>query len=123
MYVPAYSHIYQGSLNRPFYLTVLLSIRNVSPVHPVTITQVAYYDDGGELVRTVPDAPFQIPPLATYEYLVSETDDAAGSGANFMVAWESETRMVPPLLETVMISTRSSQGISFRCPGVVVEER
>lgn len=123
VYVPAYSHIYQGSLNRPFNLTVLLSIRNVSPDHSLTVTTVEYYDDAGGLIRAVPGTPFEIQPMATFEYLVSESDDTGGSGANFIVTWESEARMAPALLETVMISTRSSQGISFRCPGVVIQER
>lgn len=123
VYVPAYSHIYQGSLNRPFNLTVLLSIRNVSPSEPITITKVEYYDDSGALVRSMDELPVVVPPMATKEYLVAESDDTGGSGANFVVVWESEKPVPAAHLESVMISTRSSQGISFRCPGVVIKER
>ncbi|MBU2627056.1 MAG: DUF3124 domain-containing protein, partial [Proteobacteria bacterium] len=31
IYVPAYSHIYIGDRERPFLLTVTLSIRNIDP--------------------------------------------------------------------------------------------
>ena len=34
VYVPAYSHIYIGDREHPFYLTVTLSIRNTDPQPP-----------------------------------------------------------------------------------------
>ena len=37
IYVPAYSHIYSGNKERPFLLTVTLSIRNVNPKHSIKI--------------------------------------------------------------------------------------
>ena len=37
IYVPAYSHIYSGNRERPFLLTVTLSIRNIDPTHKITI--------------------------------------------------------------------------------------
>ena len=40
IYVPAYSHIYIGDHEKPFLLTVTLSIRNTDPEHPTNITTV-----------------------------------------------------------------------------------
>ena len=37
IYFPAYSHIYSGNRERPFLLTVTLSIRNIDPTHKITI--------------------------------------------------------------------------------------
>jgi len=37
IYVPVYSHIYSGNKERPFFLTVTLSIRNIDPKHPPSI--------------------------------------------------------------------------------------
>ena len=34
IYVPAYSHIYTGNREKPFLLTVTLSIRNIDPSGP-----------------------------------------------------------------------------------------
>ncbi len=123
VYAPAYSHVYQGALNRSFGLTVLLSVRNVSPTLPLTVTAVQYHDDAGRLAREALATPITLAPLATWEYLVDEKDDAGGSGANFMVYWEAEEALPAPLVEVVMISTRSAQGISFKTNGVVIEER
>ncbi|MCP4148740.1 MAG: DUF3124 domain-containing protein [bacterium] len=40
IYVPAYSHIYSGSAERPFLLTVIISIRNTDPKHRIELTVV-----------------------------------------------------------------------------------
>jgi hypothetical protein len=39
-----------------------------------------------------------------------------------MVRWHSEKPVSPPIVETVMIGTRSQQGISFLSRGQVVRE-
>lgn len=36
IYVPAYSHIYSGNKEKPFLLTVTLSIRNIDPTNTIT---------------------------------------------------------------------------------------
>ena len=38
VYVPAYSHIYHGNKNAELLLSVTLSIRNIDPDNPITIT-------------------------------------------------------------------------------------
>ncbi len=48
IYVPAYSHIYSGDRERPFLLTVTLSIRNIDPKHNINITLVDYYETQGK---------------------------------------------------------------------------
>jgi len=50
------------------------------------------------------------------------TPARAGSGANFLVKWKSQTKVNPPLIEGVMIGTRSGQGISFVSRGQVINE-
>ena len=44
------------------------------------------------------------------------------NGANFLVKWKSPTKVNPPLIEGVMIGTRSGQGISFVSRGQVIDE-
>ena len=58
--------------------------------------------------------------MATVRYVVKESDKAGGSGANFLVRWQSETAVNPPLVESVMISTASQLGISFTSRAVPV---
>ncbi len=122
VYVPAYSHIYIGNAERPFFLTVTLSIRNVNRKRPVTITLVDYYETQGELVRKYIDKPVILKPLESLRYVIPEKNKEGGSGANFIVEWYSETPVNAPIIETIMISARSQQGMSFTSRGRVIAE-
>ncbi len=122
VYVPVYSHIYSGNLEKPFDLAVTLSIRNTDPQSPITLTHVEYYDSGGTLLTHYLRAPITLPPLATTRYVIKESDTAGGSGANFIVSWRSRIPVSPALIEAIMISTRSQQGISFTSRGTVISE-
>jgi hypothetical protein len=60
--------------------------------------------------------------MASTRYILTEGDTAGGSGANFLVKWQSPAKVNPPLIEGVMIGTRSGQGISFVSRGQVINE-
>lgn len=51
IYVPAYSHIYSGNSERPFLLTVTLSIRNIDPKNQIKIVTADYYETQGKLLK------------------------------------------------------------------------
>lgn len=122
VYVPIYSHIYQGPKGKPYNLSALLSIRNADQTHPITVTSVKYYDNKGTLVKDHFAEPVVIPPLATKEVYVSERDTSGGSGANFTVKWKADRDTTVPVIQAIMIGTASGQGISFVCEGVAIEE-
>ena len=123
VYVPVYSHVYQGIKGKPYNLSALLSIRNVDVNDSITITAVKYYDDHGELMKNYFAQPVVIPPMGTKEVYLPERDTKGGSGANFTVQWESGTKVSVPIIQAVMIGTAATQGISFVCNGVVIEEK
>ncbi|MGV1099572.1 DUF3124 domain-containing protein [Thiovibrio sp. JS02] len=120
VYVPAYSHIYYGNRERPFLLTVTLSIRNIDPKHPVTLSKVAYYETRGKLIRTYLEKPLTLGPLESIRYVVPQRDETGGSGANFIVNWNSDSAVNPPLIESIMIGAESQQGISFTSRGQAI---
>jgi len=122
VYVPIYSHIYSGLKGRPFNLAATLSIRNTDPKHPISLISVKFYDSEGKLVKEYLDNPFELKAMASTRYILTEADTGGGSGANFLVKWKSNTKVNPPLIEGVMIGTRSGQGISFVSRGQVIEE-
>ena len=113
VYVPAYSHIYSGNKERPFLLTVTLSIRNIDPKRQIIITVVDYYETQGKLLKNYIDKPITLKPLESLRYIIPEKDKSGGSGANFIVEWRAEKVVNPPIIESVMIGTQSSQGVSF----------
>jgi hypothetical protein len=117
VYVPAYSHIYSGNNDWPFLLTVTVSIRNIDPNHPITVELVDYYETQGKLLKQFIDKPVTLKAMESVRYIVPEKDKDGGSGANFIVRWTADTLANPPVIESVMIGTRSQQGISFTSRG------
>ena len=122
VYVPAYSHIYSGNRERPFLLAVTLSIRNIDPKHPIQITTVDYYETQGRLIKKYLGSPATLAPLESIRYVIPEKDKTGGSGANFLVKWESDGFVNPPIIESIMIGTQSQQGVSFTSRGQEIIE-
>lgn len=120
VYVPAYSHIYSGNKERPFLLTVTLSIRNVDPKHQLEITVVDYYETQGKRLKKYLDKPRILTPLESLRYVIPEKDKSGGSGANFIVEWKSAKSVNPPIVECIMIGTQTQQGVSFTSRGRVI---
>ena len=120
LYVSVYSHIYSGDRERPLYLAVTVSIRNTDPLKSIQLTAVNYYDSDGKQIRRFLEKPITLAPMASTRYVVKESDKSGGSGANFLVRWQSKEPVNPPLAEGVMISTASQLGISFVTRGVPI---
>lgn len=121
VYVPLYSHIFTGDRERPLNLAGTLAIRNADLKNGLTLLKVDYYDSNGRIIRSYLTEPTALGPLASRHFFVKEMDKGGGLGACFLVRWRSEGKSVPPLIESVMISTRSQQGISFTSRGQVIE--
>ena len=121
IYVPVYSHLYYQDQQRVIDLAATLSIRNTDGAQAIQIDAVLYYDSDGNLVRSYLDEPLHLKPMASIAFVVAESDRTGGVGANFIVAWSSETQPTPPVVEAVMISAASAQGISFVSVGRVLE--
>jgi hypothetical protein len=121
VYVPVYSHIYSGDREQPFYLAATLSIRNTDDKYAITITAVDYYDSQGKFLKHYLDKAFSLGAMGTKRYVVSESDKSGGSGAKFIIKWQSDEAVAEPLIESVMISTKTQQGISFTSRGRVLE--
>lgn len=123
VYVPAYSQIYYGDKEHAFDLTVTLSVRNTDTQHAITLLSVEYYDAEGKRLKNYIDGDTKIAPMASVRYIVNESDRSGGAGASFRVRWKSDAAVTAPLIETVMVSTRAQQGISFTSRGVVVRDK
>ncbi len=121
IYVPIYSHIYIRDKSRILNLTATLSIRNTDARNPIRITSARYYGTHGVLVREYLNEPLILAPMASTDFVVAEDDTSGGSGANFIVEWGAGVEVTEPVVEAVMISTASQQGISFVSIGRVIK--
>ncbi|AFZ37916.1 hypothetical protein Sta7437_4450 [Stanieria cyanosphaera PCC 7437] len=121
IYVPVYSHAYHGN-GQKYFLAITLSIQNTSLNHPIIIRSVRYYNSGGKLVKEYTQGNLQLAPLASTDFFIPEQDETGGSGANFIVEWIADQQVTEPVIEALMIATRSQQGISFVTSGRVIQE-
>ena len=121
--MPVYSHIYFRDKSRTINLTATLSIRNTDEQDALRVTAVRYYDTNGKLVRTYVNEPLRLAPMAALDFVVAEDDTSGGVGANFIVEWSAAQAVSEPVVEAVMISTASGQGISFLSTGRVIASR
>lgn len=122
LYVPSYSHIYIRDAERTMNLATTLSIRNTSPTDTLTLTRIDYYDSEGQKVRSYLNRTRQLGPLSSTHVVVEENDLRGGVGANFIVQWRATHPVSPPVVETIMITTQSTQGISFRSTARVLSQ-
>ena len=123
VYVPVYSHIYIGNRERQFLLAVTLSIRNTDQNNPMVVKKATYYNSQGKLLEEYINTPVTLEKMSATRFVVHESDKAGGSGASFLVEWESENPVSRPIIETVMIGAKTQQGISFTSRGQVIREK
>ncbi|PKL88323.1 MAG: hypothetical protein CVV23_10910 [Ignavibacteriae bacterium HGW-Ignavibacteriae-2] len=113
LFVPVYSSIYHQS-ERTFDLAATLSIHNTDLHSQLIIIKIDYYDSDGNLVENFIKEKVELNPLGSKQFIIKETDISGGTAAKFIIQWVSEKQIIKPIVEAVMISTSSQQGISFK---------
>lgn len=121
--VPAYSEIPYGDRGLTLPLTITVTVRNADRRQSLTLRRVQYLAADGSLLRSYLGEPSPLPPLASVHFLVKQSDLRGGLTPSFLVEWDAEAPLAPPIVEAVMIGAVSSQGISFHIPARVVDER
>jgi hypothetical protein len=122
VYVSIYSNVYSGVKLHALELSGMLSIRNTDPKYSISIQKADYYDSKGKLLERYITQSLKLKPLESTHFLLKVSDKRGGPGANFIVKWESDHEVNPPIIEGIMLSTRAQQGISFICPGKIISE-
>lgn len=129
VYVPVYSDVMSGNTNRSgkpgrWPLSAMLSIRNTDPQLGLTVRSIRYYDTAGNFLRDYP-AGVTLAPLGTMEVFVEHQDQSGGSGANFLVVWQSDKPVNAPIIETVHTHFVGTRSAIFTSPGqpLAVEDR
>jgi hypothetical protein len=123
IYVPVYSHIFQGDNASKQPLSSTLVIHNVDPSEPIQVTSVRYYDHSGAEIREYTDEPLTLGPLGSANFVVDIGEDRGGIGANFIVEWQAEKTLVSPIVQAIMSGGTGTQGLSFVTQGKVIAIR
>ena len=117
VYVPAYSHVYTADNAEPLNLAMTLFVRNTDPARSIILTRVEYFDSGGKRLRELLPKPLQIGPMASVDFFVEESDESGGASPSLVVRWAATEPTSNPVVESVMIGTAGTQGISFTAQG------
>lgn len=127
LYLPVYSHMLYGNLGKSgkastVLLSALVSIRNTDPRRPLRVLSAKYFDTQGKLLgERVPNGAV-IPPLGTLELFVELNDASGGSGANFVIRWEAEQPLNPPLVEALHANMDGGKAVIFMTQSVPIAE-
>jgi hypothetical protein len=119
VYVPVYSHIYSGPKSTPVQLDTILSIRNTDPASAITVIAVDYYDSEGKHIKNYLTEQVRLNAMASTRYIVQIYDKSGGSGANFIVKWQSKEKVNAPIIEGIMTGHK---GISFVSRGQAIKD-
>lgn len=115
LYLPIYSKIWfgdriiEGKYPIDKLVSALVSIRNTSLKTPIRILSARYYDTNGKLLKEYLPKPAVVSSMGTLELFVERKESEGGSGANFIIQWESATPTNPPLVEAVHADIRNGQ--------------
>jgi len=122
IYAPVYSEILHGNLDSSgnpsrIPLSAMLSIRNTNPAAAITVTSVSYHGGNGKLLREFLDKPKSLAPLETTEMFIEHRDMTGGTGASFLIVWESAAPVNPPVIEVVHAYFFGNQSTAFISTG------
>jgi hypothetical protein len=118
LYLPAYSHVWHGDRDKKgvpqkTLVSVLVSIRNTDLTRSIRVTSARYYDTQGKLLAEYVTPPRTIAPLGTQELYVERKESVGGSGANFVIVWQAESPVNPPIVEAVHADIQGHRTLSF----------
>lgn len=127
LYLPIYSHMLYGNLGKSgkasyVLLSALVSIRNVDSRRPLRVLSARYFDTQGKQLGERVPAPVVIPPFGTLELFVELNDASGGSGANFVIRWEAEAPINPPLVEALHANMDGGKAVIFMTQSVPLAE-
>jgi hypothetical protein len=121
LYVPIYSSIFHNNDFQTVNLTATLSIHNVDQANQIKVIKADYYNTNGDLVKSYIANALILRPLQTVQIVIQEDDKTGGTGANFIIEWASSSHAISPIVEAVMVSTSSQQGLVFTTTGKVIK--
>ncbi len=122
IYVPIYSEIYYGDAGKTIELAITLSIHNTDLNHPIKVKSVNYHNKKGKLISKLVQQPIILAPLETSNFMIGEKDRTGGTGANFIVEWNTQEIVSSPIIEAIMVTTQMNQGISFTTAGKITKK-
>lgn len=119
LYLPLYHQVFIDQREFDYHLTCTLVIRNTDASVPITILQARYYDEQGSARQDLLPQPVEIPSLGAIRRLVKPAGMDV-KNACLIIKWQAPKPVSPPLVQAVMVGTRSTLGVSFATTAIPV---
>jgi hypothetical protein len=125
LYLPIYAFIQYGDRDksgtaRELPVSSLVSIHNTDLDRPIRLLAARYYGTDGRFLRDFLPTPRALKPMETVEFLVERRDVVGGSGANFVIQWESAVPVSPPLVQALHVEVQTNRAIVFTTDAVLI---
>ena len=61
--------------------------------------------------------------MGTHELYIPKSDSAGGSGANFLIAWQSDAPVNPPIVEAIHAEVLGTRALAFATTARVIDAK
>jgi Protein of unknown function (DUF3124) len=125
LYLPIYSVIQYGNRDqsgvaKDLPVSALVSIHNTDLDRPIRLLAARYFATDGKFLRNFVPIPRVLKPMETVEFLVERRDVVGGSGANFVIQWEADVPVSPPLVQALHVELQTNRAIVFTTDAVLI---
>jgi len=112
LYIPSPTSFMAGTHSVNVRATVF--IHNTDPTNAITITGIDFYNSGGKLVEKYVTEPVKLNALAATRVNVKQPlEGEDGMAAHFVIQWQSEHKVVEPLIDGWFTGVSGTRGFSF----------
>ena len=124
LYISVYPKIVSANARKTeFFLTNLLTVRNLDLLHPITVESITYHDNSGSVQRQLLKKPLVLNALSSHTLRVEGEDlESSGMAGCYILNWTALQEVNAPLTEMIIGYGRSGFSYSFVFQGVPIKD-
>ena len=121
LYIPSPTSFVAGTYS--FDVRATVYIHNTDPTNAITITGIDFYNSGGKLMEKYVTQPVKLNALAATRVNVKQPlEGEDGMAAHFVIQWQSEHKVVEPLINGWLTGVSGTRGFSFTSYPRIIQE-
>jgi len=120
-YLPCPTSFMSGGYS--FNIKATIFIHNTDPNNSINIVRMDFYNTSGKLIAKYLPQPLKLDALAATRINVKEPlDGEEGIAAHFVIQWQSEAKVVEPLIDGLFTGSSGTHGYSFTFRPRIMQE-
>ena len=121
LYIPSQTSFMAGTYS--FNIRPTVFIHNTDPTNAISITGIDFYNSGGKLVEKYVTQPLKLNALAATRVNVKQPlEGEDGMASHFVIQWQSEHKVVEPLINGWFTGVSGTRGFSFTSYPRIIQE-